>query len=68
MPNLADDMFELSLSGYGTKQLAKLANIPIGDAILLQSESAKVSQKSIINMKKTVNELQNEIKKKDQTQ
>lgn len=67
MTNLADEMFELSLSGYGTKQLAKLAKVPIGDAILLQSESNNVPKKSLINMRKTVVKLQNELKKKDQS-
>lgn len=68
MTNLADEMFELSLAGYGTKQLAKLAKIPIGDAILLQSESQNVSKKSLINMRKTVAELQIKLQKKDELQ
>lgn len=68
MTNLADEMFELSLAGYGTKQLAKLAKVSIGDAILLQSESPNVSKKSFINMRKTVAELQIKLQKKDELQ
>ena len=55
-------MFELSFFGYGTEDLAKMANISQNDAILLQSGSTIVnshSQKSMTNLIKKLQEKHN---------
>ena len=68
MTNLADEMFELSLAGYGTKQLAKLAKVSIGYAILLQSDIPNVSKKSFIIMRTPFSVLLYKLQKKDASQ
>lgn len=52
--SISDKMFDLAFDGYSTKELAKLAKIPLGDAILLQSDSKNVKSSSYNAMKKTI--------------
>lgn len=52
--SISDKMFDLAFDGYSTKELAKLAKIPLGDAILLQSNSKNVKSSSYNAMKKTI--------------
>lgn len=62
MTQIVEDMFELSFFGYGTKDLAKLANISQNDAILLQSGSTIVnshSQEAMTNLIKKLQEKHN---------
>lgn len=62
MTQIAEDMFELSFFGYGTEDLAKMANISQNDAILLQSGSTIVnshSQEAMTNLIKKLQEKHN---------
>lgn len=58
MRKIAHEMFELAFDGYGTEELSKMANIPLGDAILIQSGSPNISVDSIEKMKLTIIKLQ----------
>lgn len=62
---LANNMFSVSFLGYGTKDLAKKADISDNDAILLQSGSTLVPLKSIMKMEDTVHEIEKKYKKKN---
>lgn len=62
---LANNMFSVSFLGYGTKDLAKKADISDNDAILLQSGSTLVPLTSMKKMEDTVNEIEKEYEKKN---